>query len=219
MVEADITYDINMETEGSLEAGVDEETTAKSEAAEQLDTYKEDNAKPASDVQTDINAEITAMTATAVHKDIYEEQITKTDTEVEAVINIDINANSESPVEAVIKEKSTVHTRRRVRGADTWKIKSKNHNLCNGRQKKWLKRHLHRHNQKTSLGDMETLIWPRSNKLPKSVEGSPSDDSLETELLDYLETLCDRPEFLSQVKYLLYRSPMAPDLHCVVSYA
>ncbi|XP_075042111.1 uncharacterized protein LOC142101580 [Mixophyes fleayi] len=219
MVEADITYDINMETEGSLEAGVDEETTAKSEAAEQLDTYKEHNAKPASDLQTNINAEITAITATAVHKGIYEEQIKETDTEVEAVINIDINANSESPVEAAIKEKTTVHTKRRVRGADTWKLKSKKHNVCNGRQKKWLKRHLYRHNQKTSLSDMETLIWPHSLMLPKSVEGSPSADSLETELLHYIETLCDQPEFLSQVKYLLHRSPIVPDLFCVVSYA
>ncbi|XP_075040454.1 uncharacterized protein LOC142100651 [Mixophyes fleayi] len=65
--------------------------------------------------------------------------------------------------------------------------------------------------------DEETTA--KSVKLPKSVEGSPSEDSLETELLHYIETLCDQPEFLSQVKYLLYRSPMAPDLHCVVSYA
>ncbi|XP_075042106.1 uncharacterized protein LOC142101559 [Mixophyes fleayi] len=203
MVEADKAYDINMGTEGSLEAGVDEETTAKSEAAEQLDTYKEDNAKPESDEQTDINAEITAMTAAAVHKDIYEEQITETDNEVEVIINIDINTNSESPVEAIIKEKSTVHTKRRVRAVDTWKLKSKRRNLCNERQKKLLKRHLYRHNGKISPGYMETVTSPRNVKLPKSEEGRPSEDSPDTELLHYIETLCDQPEFLSQVKYLL----------------
>ncbi|XP_075059016.1 uncharacterized protein LOC142144277 isoform X1 [Mixophyes fleayi] len=88
--------------------------------------------------------------------------------------------------------------------AGNWKIKHKRSHLCYERQKKLLKRHLYRQHQKIAPGYMETIIWPRGVKLPKRVEGRPSEDSPETELLHYIETLCDQPEFMSQVEEIIH---------------